>query len=76
MSDDPSVFPDSSPDLAAQDLAWMTRIRTGDMEAFREFVEAHQHRIIGTVAKMLGDETDAEDVAQQVFMRVWKSASR
>ena len=25
---------------------------------------------------MLGDESDAEDIAQQVFLRVWKSASR
>lgn len=54
----------------------MSRIKHGDLEAFREFVETHQGRIIGTVAKMLGDETDAEDVAQQVFVRVWKSASR
>ena len=54
----------------------MERIKTGDEEALREFVEAHQHRIIGTIAKMLGDETDAPDIAQQVFIRVWKSAPR
>ena len=54
----------------------MTRIKDGDLVAFQELVEAHQHRIIGTVAKMLGDEMDAEDVAQQVFVRVWKSAHR
>ena len=76
MRDDPSLPPDSSPDVAAQDLAWMQRVKAGDLDAFREFVEAHQHRIIGTVAKMLGDETDAEDIAQQVFVRVWKSAHR
>ena len=46
------------------------------MEAFRELVETHQHRVIGTVAKMLGDDSDAEDVAQTVFIRVWKSAPR
>ena len=54
----------------------MERIKTGDEGAFRDLVEAHQHRIIGTVAKMLGDESDAEDIAQQVFIRVWKSAVR
>lgn len=54
----------------------MARIKEGDTEALRELIEAHQHRIIGTVAKMLGDDSDAEDIAQQVFIRVWKSAAR
>ena len=54
----------------------MARIKQGDTEALRELIEAHQHRVIGTVAKMLGDDSDAEDIAQQVFIRVWKSAAR
>lgn len=60
----------------AQDIAWMERVKVGDMEAFRELIESHQTRVIATVAKMLGDETDAEDIAQQVFIRVWNSAGR
>ena len=54
----------------------MERVKQGDEEAFRELIEAHQSRIIGTVAKMLGDDTEAEDLAQQVFIRIWKSAPR
>ena len=76
MSDDPNSQADSAPDTAAQDLRWMERIKTGDEDALRELIETHQHRIIGTIAKMLGDESDAEDIAQQVFLRVWKSAPR
>lgn len=77
MSEEPSCPADELPDTgAAQDLQWMERIKQGDTEAFRELIEAHQHRIIGTVAKMLGDDIDAEDIAQQVFVRVWKSAPR
>jgi RNA polymerase sigma-70 factor (ECF subfamily) len=72
MTDEPSL----PADPAAQDIAWMARIKEGDTEALRELIEAHQHRIIGAVTKMLGDELDAEDVAQQVFLRVWKSAPR
>jgi RNA polymerase sigma-70 factor (ECF subfamily) len=74
----PEQTPQSSAeaDAAAQDLAWMARVKQGDEAAFRELIEAHQHRIIGTVAKMLGDAADAEDIAQQVFIRVWKSAAR
>ncbi len=59
-----------------QDLAWMERVKDGDMEAFERLIEAHQARVVGTVAKMLGDHTDAEDIAQQVFIRVWNSAAR
>jgi len=54
----------------------MARVKLGDEDALRELIEAHQHRIIGTVAKMLGDAGDADDIAQQVFIRVWKSAAR
>src|SRR4026207_803655 len=76
MSDDPVSQADAAPDVAAQDLRGMERIKKGDAEALREFVENHQHRVIGTIAKMLGDEGEAEDIAQQVFVRVWKSAPR
>ena len=58
------------------EIEWMKRIAAGDMEAFRLLVEAHQTRVIGTISKMLGSEAEAEDLAQQVFIRVWKSAGR
>lgn len=76
MPSDPSPQADEAPNAAAQDLVWMARIKQGDTEALRELIETHQHRVIGTVAKMLGDDSDAEDIAQQVFIRVWKSAAR
>jgi RNA polymerase sigma-70 factor (ECF subfamily) len=60
-----------------QDILWMIRIRAGDRQAFAELVECHQQRVVGTVARMLGgDAADAEDIGQQVFLRVWKSAPR
>ncbi len=58
------------------DVALMRRIRAGDFDAFERLVEIHQRSVIGTVAKMLGNPSDAEDIAQQVFIRVWRSASR
>ncbi len=60
-----------------QDVAWMRLVREGDRRAFAELVECHQNRVVGTVARMLGGDThDAEDIGQQVFLRVWKSAPR
>ena len=77
MSEDPPFSDaESSCSAAEQDIIWMERIKNGDTEAFRLLIETHQLRVIGTVAKMLGDDTDSEDIAQQVFIRVWNSASR
>jgi len=67
-------LPDDSD--APDDITLMMSVKRGDEEAFQALVERHQYRIVGTVAKMLGRETDAEDIAQQVFVRVWQSASR
>jgi len=39
-------------------------------------IERHQALVTGTVARMLGSNSDVEDIAQQVFIRVWKSAPR
>jgi RNA polymerase sigma-70 factor, ECF subfamily len=69
--------PDSPvPDENAVDIALMVRIGAGDHEAFARLVERHQHAVVGTVAKMLGGASDAEDIAQQVFLRVWRHARR
>jgi len=59
-----------------RDVVLMSRVAAGDEAAFTELVERHQHAVVGTVAKMLGDRTEAEDVAQKVFLRLWKSAGR
>ena len=60
----------------ASDIALMLRVRDGDLEAFETLVTRHQHSVVGTAAKMLGGAADAEDIGQQVFVRVWKHAAR
>ena len=61
---------------AAIDHALMERIAKGDHQAFRQLVERHQDAIVGTVTKMLGNSSESEDIAQLVFIRVWKHAKR
>ena len=60
----------------AEDVRLMELVSTGDTGAFEQLVERHQRLVVGTVSRMLGNNSDAEDVAQQVFLRVWKSAKR
>jgi RNA polymerase sigma-70 factor (ECF subfamily) len=60
----------------AEDVRLMGLAATGDMAAFEQLVERHQRMVIGTVGRMLGTNSDAEDIAQQVFVRVWKNVKR
>src|SRR5438067_10021103 len=76
MSADAQREAEQSPNEAERDVLWMQRVAKGDMKAFEQLIETHQVRVVGTVAKMLGDAADAEDIAQQVFIRIWKSAGR
>jgi len=54
----------------------MLRARRGDRQAFRELVERHQRGVIQTIYRAIGDSWEAEDLAQRVFVQVWRSASR
>jgi len=58
----------------AQDKALMGRIAAGDEVALRDLIEKHQGAVYGTIAKMLGDPAEAQDLAQQVFVRVYRAA--
>jgi RNA polymerase sigma-70 factor (ECF subfamily) len=60
----------------AEDVRLMALVSGGDAGAFEQLVERHQRLVVGTVGRMLGNNSDAEDIAQQVFVRVWKSAKR
>src|SRR4051812_27709351 len=60
----------------AEDIRLMGLVSAGEDRAFEELVERHQRLVVGTVGRMLGSHSDAEDIAQQVFVRVWKSAKR
>jgi RNA polymerase sigma-70 factor, ECF subfamily len=60
----------------ADDVRLMQLVGRGDTRAFEELIEKHQALVAGTIGRMLGSNSDVEDIAQQVFIRVWKSARR
>jgi RNA polymerase sigma-70 factor (ECF subfamily) len=62
--------------LSDADAELMLRVRRGDRAAFRELVERHQRAVIQTIHRAIGDAWEAEDLAQRVFVQVWRSASR
>ena len=49
------------------------RAQSGDSGAFNEIVLAYRKRILGTISRLIGRPEDVEDVAQEVFVRLYYS---
>src|SRR5580704_2972097 len=58
------------------DAALMLRVKRGDDAAFAELVEKYKQPVMNLVFRTLRDATEAEDLAQNVFIQVYKSAHR
>jgi RNA polymerase sigma-70 factor, ECF subfamily len=58
------------------DAALMLRVRQGDRDAFESIVEKYKQPVMNLVYRTLPDATEAEDLAQHVFLQVYKSAHR
>ena len=52
----------------------MARIAKGDEDAFEILVDRHQAPVLNLVYRFIGDRTQAKDLAQEVFLKVWQSA--
>lgn len=61
-----------------QDLEsnWLSQAQKGDPEAFTQLVETYQKPVYNLCYRMLGNAEDAEDAAQETFMRAYKSMRR
>jgi RNA polymerase sigma-70 factor (ECF subfamily) len=51
------------------DPALLARLRAGDARAFEALVTTYQHRVFGVALRMLGSRAEAEDIAQETFLR-------
>lgn len=58
------------------DNALMTRVKQGDLRAFEMLVDKYKQPVLNFVHRTLSDATEAEDVAQTVFIQVYRSAAR
>ena len=54
------------------DLELVARVRGGDDTAFRELVDRHRGRIFGLCCRILRDPEDAEDAAQEAFVKAYR----
>ncbi|MDH5684329.1 MAG: sigma-70 family RNA polymerase sigma factor [candidate division WOR-3 bacterium] len=56
-----------------QDLKLVKMVVDGDELAFEELVKKYQHPVLNTIYRYIGNFTEAEDIAQDVFVRVWQN---
>jgi RNA polymerase sigma-70 factor (ECF subfamily) len=61
-------------DLSDEGL--MANVAEGDRGAFQQLVERHLDRAVGLAQRILVNRSDAEEVAQEAFLRVWTTAPR
>ena len=61
-------------DTADRDIFLMTRIRERDERAFATLVATHFNAVFFLARRMLGDADEAEDLTQEVFLKVWTKA--
>ena len=57
------------------DVALMLRFQGGDAAAFDELVARHQKAVLNIAWRYCGDRTIAEDLAQEIFVKVWRAKS-
>ena len=58
------------------DAALMLRVKRGDRAAFAGLVDKYKQPVMNFIYRSLRDETEAEDLAQNVFLQVYKSRKR
>jgi RNA polymerase sigma-70 factor (ECF subfamily) len=66
-----TTSPDEDPDVAL-----LAHVGSGDAGAAREMVARKLPRLLALATRMLGDAAEAEDVAQESFVRLWRQAPR
>ncbi len=57
----------------ADDAALLARLRAGDGPAFETLVMTYQHRVFGVALRMLGSRAEAEEIAQETFLRAHRA---
>ena len=62
--------------MSDQDLIWVSRALKGDEQAFTHLIETYQSPVYNLCYRMLGDSSDAEDAAQETFLRAYKNIKR
>ena len=62
--------------LRDPDVRLMQRVRADEPGAFEELVEQYQQRLVGVLHHVVGNAEEAEDLAQEVFLRIYRARKK
>lgn len=62
--------------LVEDDVDLMLRVKAGDADAFNQLMDRYQRTVVNLVFRFTGDAENAEDLAQEVFLRIYRAAPR
>ena len=54
----------------------LKRARAGDLDAFDELMRLHQKQVLSSALRLLGNLEDAQDAAQEVFLRLYRNLAK
>src|SRR5262247_4555782 len=64
----------SGTDENGEEIGLLARVAAGEGEAFRGLVDRHLPTVLAIARRMLRDDAEAEDVAQETLLRLWRNA--
>jgi RNA polymerase sigma-70 factor (ECF subfamily) len=68
-------LPRSGPEDSEDEAALLARVAGGEAQAFRGLVDRHLPSVLAIARRMLKDDAEAEDVAQETLLRLWRNAA-
>jgi RNA polymerase sigma-70 factor (ECF subfamily) len=72
---EPGSLPRPGPQENEDETALLARVAAGEAEAFRGLVDRHLPTVLAVARRMLKDDAEAEDVAQETLLRLWRNAA-
>jgi RNA polymerase sigma-70 factor, ECF subfamily len=63
-------------ETAGQSAGLLERAKAGELDAFDQLMRLHEKQVLGTALRLVGNLEDAQDAAQEAFLRLYKSLNR
>lgn len=67
---------EASPRVASQELSTLERIAQGDQSAVQDCIDRFGNLVWSLARRLSGNQSDAEDAVQEIFVDIWRSAAR
>jgi RNA polymerase sigma-70 factor (ECF subfamily) len=70
-----SILAGAQSGVSEEDARILRGLRSGIEDAYEELIERYEQQIFGMVYRLLGNQSDASDVVQEVFLKVFRGVS-